>query len=131
LEVKAEMTAPDSVPPPAQTCPASLRGRCLPPSPYPSPSPSPSLLPLNNYRQRPYTTASAFKGTLVDVGLDAEGNIVITVRRRHGAEGVARGMQRLKGRECVIKLLAERRGRGWTPSFPFRWRAGGRSTRTF
>jgi hypothetical protein len=109
LEVKAEMTAPDSVPPPAQTCPAPpsprptpFRGRCLPPSP--------SLLPLNNYQQRPYTTASAFKGTLVDVGLDAEGNIVITVRRRHGAEGVARGMQRLKGRECVIKILVERRG---------------------
>ena len=101
MEVKAEMTAPDSVPPPAQTCPASLRGRCLPPSP--------SLLPLNNYRQRPYTTVSAFKGTLVDVGLDAEGNIVITVRRRYGAEGVARGMQRLKGRECVFKLLVERR----------------------
>ena len=102
MEVKAEMTAPDSVSPPAPTCPAPPRGRCLPPSPFPLP-------PLNNCQQRPYTTVSAFKGTLVDVGLDAEGNIVITVRRRHGAEGVARGMQRLKGRECVIKILAERR----------------------
>jgi hypothetical protein len=100
VEVKAEITAPDSVPPPAPTCPASLRGRCL--SPF-------SLPPLNNHQQRPCTTASAFKGTLVDVGLDAEGNIVITVRRRHGAEGVARGMQRLKGREYVFKILAERR----------------------
>jgi hypothetical protein len=82
-------------------------GRCLPPSFSPSPLPLP---PLNNHQQRPYTTASAFKGTLVDVGLDAEGNIVITVRRRHGAEGVARGMRRLRGRECVFKLLIERRG---------------------
>lgn len=98
--MKAEMTAPDSVSPPAQTCPAPLRGRYLSPS---------SLPPLNNHRQRPCTAASAFKGTLVDVGLDAEGNIVITVRRRHGAEGVARGIQRLKGREYVFKLLAERR----------------------
>jgi len=110
--VKAEMTTQTNVPPSAPTCPASLRGRCLLPSPYPypSPSPSPSLLSLSNHQQRPYTTASAFKGTLVDVGLDAEGNIVITVRRRYGAEGVARGMRRLKGRECVFKILAERRG---------------------
>jgi hypothetical protein len=86
-----------------------LRGRYLSPSPSPPPSPFP-LPPLNNHQQRPCTTASIFKGTLVDVGLDAEGNIVITVRRRHGAEDVARGMQRLKGRECVFKLLMKRRG---------------------
>jgi len=57
-------------------------------------------------------TVSAFKGTLVDVGLDADGNVIITVRRRYGAEDIVRGMQRLRGREYIFKFLTEQGGAG-------------------
>ena len=62
--------------------------------------------------QRLDATASAFKGTLVDIGLDADGNVIITVRRRYGAEDIVRGMQRLRGREYVFKFLTEQGGAG-------------------
>jgi hypothetical protein len=52
-------------------------------------------------------TVLAFKGRLVDVGLDGEGNIMISVRRRNKTENIIRSMQKLKGREYVFKLLME------------------------
>lgn len=52
-------------------------------------------------------TVLAFKGRLVDVGLDGEGNIMISVKRRDRTDTIIKSMQKLKGSECVFKLLME------------------------
>ena len=57
--------------------------------------------------ERMDTIVLAFKGRLVDVGLDGEGNIMISVRRRDRPDTIIRSMQKLNGSEYVFKLLME------------------------
>ncbi|MBC7112713.1 MAG: hypothetical protein H5T34_01605 [Candidatus Methanomethyliales bacterium] len=43
----------------------------------------------------------------MDAGMDPEGNVVITVRRAKGAEEIVRVLQRMRGREYVVKVLGD------------------------
>jgi len=53
-------------------------------------------------------TEYAFKGRLIYAGLDAEGNIVLVIRRNYDGEQIAKGIdRRLRGGEYVFKIVKE------------------------
>ncbi|MEM3390101.1 MAG: hypothetical protein QW491_11935 [Thermoproteota archaeon] len=46
----------------------------------------------------------AFKGTLADAGADPDGNIVLVIRRRHGADDIIRAARRARVMEWIFVL---------------------------
>ncbi|MEM3433838.1 MAG: hypothetical protein QXG08_06135 [Candidatus Methanomethyliaceae archaeon] len=49
----------------------------------------------------------SFKGRLLDVGMDPEGNIVLIIKRRHGAESVLGAARVMVGGEFVFKAILD------------------------